>query len=124
MYEALSLGPYSEKLWIKFAELEINDANKRNAYAEAREFMPDSETIWMKLVELEPPEQARGMLRAAVECCHCEVGLWLALSKLTFELSGYEEANRVLKEANEKNPKNHHIWIATAKLHERAGKLE
>lgn len=117
MIKALEENPRSVKLWIKAAELEDDDIARRKVYSSAREIVPKSVIIWKKSVELEQPDEAKIILRQAVECCPEAVELWLALARL----ETYEEAQKVLIKASEKNPTEKVIWITAAELEEAAG---
>lgn len=117
MVKALKENPRSVKLWIKAADIESDETGKRKVYAKAREIVPKSVLLWKKSVELEGPEEAKVILREAVECCPEAVELWLALARL----EPYERAQQVLIKASEKNPTERGIWIMAAKLEEAAG---
>jgi len=115
--KALKAVPRSVKLWVTAADLENNDDSRRMVYSKARQLIPKSVLLWKKSAELESPEQARAILREAVECCPDAVELWLALARL----EPYEEAKQVLVRASEKNPTDRSIWITAAKLQEQVG---
>lgn len=117
MVRALKEIPRSVKLWINAADLESDEAAKRKVYSKAREVVPKSVLLWKKSAELEGPEEARLILREAVECCPEAVELWLALARL----EPYERARQVLIGASDKNPTDRGIWIMAAKLEEAAG---
>lgn len=106
--------PFSPRIWIKGADLEIEAKDKKKVFRKALEQIPNSELLWKLAVDLEEEEDAKILLSRAVECCPTSVDLWLALAKL----ETYENARKVLNKARESNPKDRHIWITAAKLEE------
>lgn len=117
MCRAIKEIPRSVKLWCKAAELESDVLDRRKVYATARELIPKSALLWKKSVEFEQPDEARVILRDAVEQCSEEVELWLALS----ELVSYDEARQVLARARVRHPSERSLWIMEAKLEEKSG---
>jgi pre-mRNA-processing factor 6 len=120
MKEALEANVRFEKLWIKSAELETLDEDKREVYAKAREAIPKSALIWKKSIALTPPEQVLTLLRQAVEYLPDAVEFSRALSVLL----PCEEADQVLGEATGKNPNDLRTWIAAAGLQEQEDELD
>ncbi|KAJ9449609.1 Protein STABILIZED1 [Diplonema papillatum] len=103
----------SVKLWVEAARLEGDDAKKRVVYRKALERVPNSIRLWKEAVELETAENARILLKKAVECVN-SVDLWLALAKL----GDYDDARAVLNQASKQNMTERRVWIAGAQLEE------
>lgn len=117
MCRAIKEIPRSVKLWCKAAELESDVLDRRKVYATARELIPKSALLWKKSVEFEQPDEARVILRDAVEQCSEEVELWIALCKL----ESYDDAKEVLARARMRHPSDRSLWIMDAKLEEKKG---
>lgn len=81
----------------------------------ALEHIPNSVLLWKHTISLETsPEDARILLRRAVELLPHSVELWLALARLETP----QEAQKVLNAARKAAPTSHEIWIAAARLTE------
>lgn len=85
----------------------------------ALEHIPNSVILWKHAISLETSqEDARILLRRAVELLPHAVELWLALARLETP----QEAQKVLNSARKAAPTSHEIWIAAARLTEQQKK--
>mmetsp|Transcript_13056 Transcript_13056/g.22359 ORF Transcript_13056/g.22359 Transcript_13056/m.22359 type:complete len:902 (-) Transcript_13056:18-2723(-) len=117
---AVKVLPNSVKIWMRAANLESEQEDKKKVFRRALEFIPNSEELWKAAIELEEPQDALILLGRAVECIpHC-VELWLALA----HLETYENAKKVLNKAAKSVPTDPAPWIEAAKLDEAKGNLE
>eukprot|EP00934_Nitzschia_sp_Nitz4_P007841 Nitzschia sp. Nitz4//scaffold257_size48314//42683//45577//NITZ4_007096-RA/size48314-processed-gene-0.38-mRNA-1//1//CDS//3329544469//7831//frame0 len=107
--------PSSVPLFLKAAELEVQESAKKAVLRKALEANPNSITLWKAAVELEQSEDdAKVLLSVAVERVPHSVDLWLALARL----ETYDNARKVLNNARRALPTERSIWIAAAKLEE------
>eukprot|EP01064_Diplonema_japonicum_P011298 TRINITY_DN18578_c1_g1_i1.p1 TRINITY_DN18578_c1_g1~~TRINITY_DN18578_c1_g1_i1.p1 ORF type:complete len:939 (+),score=249.69 TRINITY_DN18578_c1_g1_i1:57-2873(+) len=114
--KAVAKIPNSVKLWAEAARYETEPAKKRIVFRKALEAVPNSVRLWKEAVEMEKPDDARIMLRRAVECVN-NVDLWLALAKL----ETYQNAKKILNTASQQNRAEAVMWIAAAQLEESVG---
>lgn len=85
----------------------------------ALEHIPNSVLLWKHAISLETSqEDAKILLRRAVELLPHAVELWLALARLETPT----EAQKVLNSARKAAPTSHEIWIAAARLTEQQKK--
>lgn len=112
--------PTSVKIWLKAAELEPIDAQKKIVLRRALEFIPNSVILWKTAIQLENVNDAKIMLARAVECVPNSVEMWLALAKL----ESHENARKVLNQARAALPTEPATWITAAKLEEAHGNLQ
>lgn len=127
--------PHSVKIWITAANLEHETKMKKRVLRKgaaldtivacclskfaALEHIPNSVLLWKHTISLETsPEDARILLRRAVELLPHSVELWLALARLETP----QEAQKVLNAARKAAPTSHEIWIAAARLTEQQKK--
>ncbi|KAL7521050.1 hypothetical protein ACHAWX_005739 [Stephanocyclus meneghinianus] len=106
--------PHSVKVFLRAADLETADADKKAVLRKALEANPTSVTLWKAAVDLEDEEDARILLSVAVEKVPHSVEMWLALARL----ETYENARKVLNQARKHLPSDRAVWIAAAKLEE------
>ena len=106
--------PASVKIFLKAADLEVDDASKKAVLRKALEANPTSVTLWKAAIELEDAEDARILLGVAVEKVPHSVEMWLALARL----ESHQNARRVLNQARNALPAERAIWMAAAKLEE------
>jgi pre-mRNA-processing factor 6 len=106
--------PSSVQLFLKAADLEVNDAAKKAVLRKALEANPTSLTLWKAAIDLEDAGDAKVLLSVAVERVPHAVDLWLALARL----ETYDNARKVLNQARRALPTERSIWIAAAKLEE------
>ncbi len=115
--QAVAEMPNAVKLWIKAADLETETKAKKNVFRKALKQVPNSVRLWKSAIELEEPEDARILLKTAVQYCPSSTELWLAWARL----ETYENARRVLNDARDHIPTDRSIWICAAKLEEANG---
>ncbi|KAI3402977.2 prp1 [Candida oxycetoniae] len=114
--EALNFCPKSEKLWLKWAELETENKQKRRIVMKGLEDIPKSVDLWKKLVNLENNQKTvEKLLSKAVELCPHEWEFWLAL----VNISTYTEAKSYLNKARKVLHGELKVWTAACKLEER-----
>lgn len=106
--------PRSVKIFLKAADLEHIESNKKAVLRKGLEANPSSVTLWKAAIALEDAEDARLLLQVAVEKVPHSVEMWLALARL----ESYKNAQRVLNNARKSLPTDRSIWIAAAKLEE------
>lgn len=106
--------PTSVQLFLKAADLEVNDTAKKAVLRKALEANPTSITLWKTAIDLEEADDAKVLLSVAVERVPHAVDLWLALARL----ESYDNARKVLNQARRALPTERSIWIAAAKLEE------
>lgn len=86
-----------------------------DAFIAALERIPNSVVLWKHAISLETSqEDAKVLLRRAVELLPHSIELWLALARL----EPPQEAQKVLNAARKAIPTSHEIWIAAARLTE------
>ncbi len=106
--------PTSVQLFLKAADLEVNETAKKAVLRKALESNPTSITLWKAAIDLEGADDAKVLLSVAVERVPHSVDLWLALARL----ETYDNARKVLNQARRALPIDRSIWIAAAKLEE------
>ncbi|CAJ0932294.1 unnamed protein product, partial [Mesorhabditis belari] len=112
--------PNSVRIWMKAADLEIDERAKKKVFRKALEQIPTSVKLWKAAVSLEAPEDARILLTRAVECCSASTELWLALARL----ESYDNARKVLNKARQHIPTERQIWLSAARLEETRGQKD
>uniref|UniRef100_A0A158P6X2 Pre-mRNA-processing factor 6 n=1 Tax=Angiostrongylus cantonensis TaxID=6313 RepID=A0A158P6X2_ANGCA len=117
---AVHAMPYSVRIWMKTAEIEVDVKAKKKVFRKALEQIPTSVRLWKAAIELEEPDDARVLLTRAVECCSSSTELWLALARL----ETYENARKVLNKAREHIPTDRQIWLCAARLEETRGQKD
>jgi pre-mRNA-processing factor 6 len=106
--------PTSVQLFLKAADLEVNQQAKKAVLRKALEANPTSITLWKAAIDLEEADDAKVLLSVAVERVPHAIELWLALARL----ESYDNARKVLNQARRALPTERSIWIAAAKLEE------
>jgi len=106
--------PSSVQLFLKAANLEVNDTAKKAVLRKALEANPTSLTLWKAAIDLEEADDAKVLLSVAVERVPHALNLWLALA----QLETYDNARKVLNQARRALPTERSVWIAAAKLEE------
>jgi pre-mRNA-processing factor 6 len=106
--------PRSVKIFLKAADLEHIESNKKAVLRKGLEANPSSITLWKAAIALEDAEDARLLLQVAVEKVRHSGEMWLALARL----ESYKNAQRVLNSARKALPNDRSIWIAAARLEE------
>ena len=106
--------PTSVKVYLRAADLETHDHDKKAVLRKALEANPNSVTLWKAAIDLEEADDARILLSVAVEKVPHSIEMWLALARL----ETYDNARKVLNQARKQLPAERAIWLAAAKLEE------
>lgn len=132
MAEAVQHLPQSVKIWLTAANLEVENKMKKRVlrrgkvgpfeitnsslislFSIALERIPNSVVLWKHAISLETSQDdAKVLLKRAVELLPHSIELWLALARLETP----SEAEKVLNAARKAIPTSHEIWIAAARL--------
>ena len=66
------------RIWCAAANLEKDKKGKRRVFKKALENIPNSVRLWKNAVELEDEDDAKMLLKRAVECCPTATELWVS----------------------------------------------
>ena len=91
--------PTSVRIWCAAANLEKDKKGKRRVFKKALENIPNSVRLWKNAVELEDEDDAKMLLKRAVECCPTATELWVSyessFSGITNVLAGSCETRKL-----------------------------
>ena len=72
------------RIWCAAANLEKDKKGKRRVFKKALENIPNSVRLWKNAVELEDEDDAKMLLKRAVECCPTATELWVSRRKNSY----------------------------------------
>lgn len=112
--EGVRFNPKSVKLWLKAAELEQDDFNKRRVLRKAIEAIPTCEELWSRLVSLEDSgDESVKILTKALEFVPKSESLWLEL----IDAQSYKDARSTLNKARKAlGNDNVEVWLKAIRL--------
>ena len=111
-------NPNHPPAWIASARLEEVTGKiqaARNTIMKGCEVCPKSEDVWLEAARLQPPEEARKIVKLAVDQNPHAVRIWIKAAELETES---KRKKRVFRKALEQIPNSVRLWKAAVELEE------
>jgi len=109
-------NPHHSPAWIASARLEEVTGKiqaARNLIMKGCEVCPKSEDVWLEAARLQPPEEAKKVVKLAVEQIPNAVRVWMKAAELEIEA---RSKKRVFRKALESVPNSVRLWKAAVEL--------